>query len=458
MPAPTVVHYIRTSDGRRFIPNGLNLCFPRFITDEAEGLALYRRWIESLAAAGGNFLRLWLGHGFFDLEPATCGVFSAERAARLRTVLDYAQERNIKVKLTIDHFRSIVPENVAESFPGSASFDKPLYHPTQGGVARDMTDYLDSPAGRTHFCAKLDFLAAEFSQHPAIFAWELWNEMNAVKSDRWQAWTVFMLDELRARFPETLCLQSLGSFDCSGQQSNYEWYATLPQNDIVQVHRYIDLAPGTFAACHGPVDIMAATAVRELRALAPEQPVILAESGAVEPGHRAPFELYEKDVTGTILHDVLFAAFFAGSAGPGQIWHWDLYVDRHNLWWHYRQFAAAIEGINPTEESFVPHLQETPSLRAYELRGTTVSLYWLRDAHTDWRTELRDGYAPTVHKGCAFQPARYHSAQSWESLDPWESAPKWKPLSKRGNSLHLPPWKRSILLRCLQISAASCPG
>ena len=31
------------------------------------------------------------------------------------------------------------------------------------------------------------------------------------------------------------------------------------------------------------------------------------------------------------LHDVLFAPFFAGSAGTGQIWHWNTYVERHEL-------------------------------------------------------------------------------------------------------------------------------
>ena len=45
--------------------------------------------------------------------------------------------------------------------------------------------------------------------------------------------------------------------------------------------------------------------------------------------------------TGIILHDVLFAPFFAGAAGPGHCWHWNVYVDRNNLWHHFARFAAS---------------------------------------------------------------------------------------------------------------------
>ncbi len=445
---PARVHYLKAVDGGCLIPNGPNLCFPRFIVDKAEGLSLYRRWIDRLADAGGNFLRLWLGHSFFDLEPEACGRFSPDRAARLRAILDHAHGRGIHVKLTLDHFRFIRPESVAEIFPGAASFDKALYHVSRGGVATDMADYLGSPAGRAHFLSKLDFLAVEFAAHPAIFAWELWNEMNAVRADNWKEWTAFMLPQLRARFPKAYCLQSLGSFESGRQSGIYAWYCGLEENDIAQVHRYLDLAPGNDPVCRGPVDVMAASAILDLRALAPGKPVILAESGAVEPGHRAPFALYEKDHAGSILHDVLFAAFFAGAAGPGQIWHWDLYLDRNDLWHHYRAFSRTLEGVDPAAEGFVPHFRETGDWRIYELRGEWTSLFWIRDAHSDWRTELEQGRAPSLHRDRGFTPDIAIPGSEWASLDPWAADPVWKPCHPASNgAVPLPPWRRSLLLR-----------
>lgn len=60
------------------------------------------------------------------------------------------------------------------------------------------------------------------------------------------------------------------------------------------------------------------------------KPVILAETGAVEPKHAGPSQYYPLDTVGIILHDALFAPFFSGAAGAGMIWHWDQYVANNN--------------------------------------------------------------------------------------------------------------------------------
>ena len=90
------------------------------------------------------------------------------------------------------------------------------------------------------------------------------------------------------------------------------------------------------------------------------KPVILAESGAVEPRHSGPFKLYAADRDGTLLHDILFAPFFAGAAGPGQIWHWDAYVAKNDLWWHFGRFRDVVKGIDPAEEFYTPDGRPVP--------------------------------------------------------------------------------------------------
>ena len=87
-------------------------------------------------------------------------------------------------------------------------------------------------------------------------------------------------------------------------------------NDFLQVHRYLDCG-GELDVCRGPMDVLAADAVRELRDRNPRKPVLLAEVGAVKPNHTGPSILYAQDREGTLLHDALFAPFFAGSAGSG---------------------------------------------------------------------------------------------------------------------------------------------
>jgi hypothetical protein len=89
-------------------------------------------------------------------------------------------------------------------------------------------------------------------------------------------------------------LQSLGSFDTDKVRDLYKRHSLLSGNDIAQVHRYLDLG-AQLEVCHDAVDVLAADAVRELLNFNPKKPVILAESGAVEPNHSGPFKLYSKD-------------------------------------------------------------------------------------------------------------------------------------------------------------------
>jgi len=110
-----------------------------------------------------------------------------------------------------------------------------------------------------------------------------------------------MLAELHRRFPRHLAMQSLGSFDAAGVRDLYRRHSLLPGNDLSQVHRYLDLG-ASLEICHGPVEELAADAVRELLGFGPQKPVILAEGGAVEPRHSGPCKLYATDKEGIILH------------------------------------------------------------------------------------------------------------------------------------------------------------
>lgn len=437
---------------KTFIPVGLNLCFPRFDRSPEAGLLRYRRWFDALAEQGGNFVRLWLGHPFFDAEAEGAGAFSEEAARRLDAVLDLAAQRGIRVKLTLEHFRTIGARAEAESFPGAANFSKPVYSRSNGGYADDMAEFLDSAEARRLYLRKVDWLAGRYAGHPAIFGWELWNEMNAVSASGWLAWTRAMLPELRRRFPGHLVMQSLGSFDRDCQRGNYADYARLPVADLVQAHRYID--PGApWPVCQAPMDVLCADAVRDLRELAPAKPVLLAECGAVEANHSSPSSLYENDREGVLLHDMLFAPFFAGAAGPGQAWHWDFYVERHALWWHFGRFLRATADYDPVAEQAMPLQSETERLRIYALRGRHTTLAWCRDKRSGWRDELSRGVAPEPLPDEAL-PTTFagerRAVVDAVAYDPWLNRWSFATVADDGRIL-LPAFTRSCVLKLVHL-------
>ncbi|MDP0498310.1 MAG: hypothetical protein Q7Q73_19125 [Verrucomicrobiota bacterium JB024] len=442
----THARYFQCGD-TTWIPVGANLCFPRFYNSPEDGLATLRRYLDALADNGGNYTRLFLGHPLFDIEANGLGCFDTGKAQQLRALLDHAHARGIRVKLTLELFRTIDPQPQAEVFPGALNFSRPLYHTANGGKFDTLDEYLQSEAGHRHFLAKLDWLIERLGDHPAAFGWELWNEMNALRSPHWPAWTDAMLPELKRRLPQRLVMQNLGSFDRDDKRVPYDRIMPLPSNDIAQVHRYLDFgAPWTI--CQGPVDMMMADAITELRRIAPGKPVLLSEGGAVEPNHARPWDLYAKDRDGIVMHDVLFAPFFAGSAGSGQPWHWHEYIDRNDLWWHFRRFTRAIEGIDPVREAFTPARQDTQRLRVYALRGKDTSLLWCRDTACDWQTELRDGTPPAPVTGETLKlPHGNGSAPPTvlDVYDPWTDA--WTSTSPSNDTIALPTFTRSLVIR-----------
>ena len=194
--------------------------------------------------------------------------------------------------------------------------------------------------------------------------------------------------------------------------------------------------------------MLAADAVRELLRFEPGKPALLAEAGAVEPGHAGPFKLYQKDRDGVILHDVLFAPFFTGAAGTGQIWHWDHYVAANNLWFQFGRFAEAIKGIDPVAEEFRTVALRPARLRVYALRGKHTFLAWCRDSENTWQSELAEGKAPAVVKDASFELpelGRDMNKAEVRFYDPWTD--RWSKGKVKDGRLNLPEFKRSIVVR-----------
>lgn len=445
--SPRDPRYFELTDGTCYVPIGFNLVGPPGSND-------VERIVATMAGHGVNYCRIWLDQPPWAIEHARSGEYDPERARQLDRFLALCRPRGIRVKMCIEWFRSIVAS--PSKPPPKGSFPKPLHHVANGGFYQDMNDFLTGDRGRAQFKGKLKWHADRYGDDPAIFAWELWNEMNAVQGP-WLPWTQEMLPELQRLFPKNLAVQSLGSFDRDRGRDQYRQLCALADNDILQVHRYLDLG-AELPVCHGPVDILAADAVAELRSFGVRKPIILTETGAVKPKHTGASELYQKDQAGMLLHDMLFAPFFAGAAGTGHVWFWREAIDGPNLWYHFARFNRAIEGIDLPAEGFEPARIDHPRLRIYALRGPRSMLAWCRDRENDWRSELEEGIAPRPIKdikipvsSLGLAPGNPHLVA--DAYDPWKD--RWVPLGRAGSAIALPEFGRSVVLR---LKMAEHPG
>jgi hypothetical protein len=144
---------------------------------------------------------------------------------------------------------------------------------------------------------------------------------------------------------------------------------------------------------------------------------------------------------------MLFAPFFSGSAGTGMSWHWESYVHKNNLWYHFGRFHEAIKGINPLEEYFAASQVETDSLRVYVLKGRKSTLVWLRDKSSNWQSELEQKIPVKTMKQLTL-PLEMLGAKQHSRIQvyaPWQN--KWHTVNVTDRTISLPDFKRSLVLR-----------
>jgi hypothetical protein len=165
----------------------------------------------------------------------------------------------------------------------------------------------------------------------------------------------------------------------------------MPEMDFQQVHRYLDQG-AALDICRTDTVALSVDAVQRARSV--DRPVLLAETGAVNDCHSGPFRYYVADHDGLIFHDTTYAAFFAGAAGSGHIWHWDRYVDQKNLWRGFLALAEALCGVAVDREAFTPFELSSEAWWCLGLRGRTVALLWLRNKADRWDRVLRDDVVP----------------------------------------------------------------
>lgn len=422
--------YFELTNGKPYIPIGANICW-------AKNIDTLESYFKKLSENGGNFARVWLNHPQHEIE-LQYGKVNEGNLKNIDRILEWAIRYNIKVKLCIESFRQI---STQKSF-----FAKGQYHIDNGGPFSGMKEYIHSEKGRQAYLDRLAIFKKRFGSHPAVFGWELWNEMNAIESDGLWEWNEYMLPKVHEMFPKNMVMQSLGSFDSEKARNDYRFINQMESNEVAQIHRYLDMG-ATLDICKAPMDVLAASSIDELKSYQVTKPMLLAEVGGVKPKHTGPIELYASDNEGTLLHDLLFAPFFSGAAGPGHAWHWDSYIDKNNLWYHFQRFKEAIKNIDPINEKFISLKIPASGLRIYALVGKINILMWCRDANNDWKTEFVEGRPPETQTGVLINMANFllkGNIKNVSTYDPWTN--KWA-VGQSETLIRLPDFKRSIVVR-----------
>ena len=454
--------YFAFTNGDSYCPIGINLCWPvyykmsrgtEFETTEDRatmGTQDFRRWFESMAAAGGNFTRIWCSAPGLNTETERASVLDPAAFARLDAIVEMARRHGIRLKLCLEHFRTVEPGSPYHAFRRThPAFCKEIRKPDGSPGPADIEEWFREDEWRQLWLQKVDAYTARYGDDPVVMCWELWNEINACKTSDFSVqrdWTQAMLPELKKRSPRNLVVNSLGSFDTDDKVPIYETFH-MDEMEFQQVHRYLDQGARA-EICHSDPVELSRDAVRRSRR--PDLPVILTETGAVNDNHTGQFRYYRVDHEGLLLHDFIFAPFFEGAAGCGHSWFWEHYVEPHNLWYQIKPMREYVDGIQLDTEQF-----ETVDLsndRAWilGLSGKDHVLFWVRNKADRWDHVLRDNRQPhsvePIHLDLADLNLTDGTAQlihTWEE-DPSETQ---STLTIKDGKLTLPTFTHGLGLR-----------
>ena len=151
-------------------------------------------YLKKLSSNGGNFARVWLCNKLFEVEKKF-GEYDEEQAKKIDQLLDWATKYNLKLKLCLDNTRQIIPDL-------TAGFNKPQYHVDNGGPFHNIDEYINTENGREVYLNRIKFFSQRYESHPAVFGWELWNEMNGIMCKGLREWNDYMLPQVHRLFPK----------------------------------------------------------------------------------------------------------------------------------------------------------------------------------------------------------------------------------------------------------------
>jgi hypothetical protein len=436
--------FLRFSDGRIFLPVGLNVAWP----PQKGDFGWYRDIFRAFVRNGANATRIWLCGWGFPLEPRP-GRFDPSIAAALDDIFLAAQARDIHVVLVAENAHDL-----------AAEFEKHPYSRAKGGPLPAAIEFFKDQGAEKYFKRRLTYLAARYGAYRSLLGWELFNEVDEawrqlkvdpddprqepVEADRARAarrdvtlWVSRMTQHLKSmdagRHPVTVS---------TALSPDRRWpeLDDLAEVDWLTPHGYIpEGAKARRDRDLDETDLLAGWSAAARTVGHPHKPFWLGEFGYRALHDKAlkamgsaaqSAERNARDAGGLLLHNSMMAALASGQAGTPMHWWWDRYVALNSLWKLFRGpslFAASLERTSTRDGPDLVRTLTNASERQAAVRvlgrvGRTGMCLWLQDKRSNWAARLeRQESPPPEVKGLELRaPAISPGTYTIVWLDVWK--------------------------------------
>lgn len=322
---PESKRYFAYSNGAPAFLVGYNVCW-----SGKDGLNDYRKWFPKLAAAGGNFARLWMAFQPMETKELGLGRYSQTSLWHFDNILELAQKHNLVCMLAFMTYGELATGGY---FNEGRWPDSPYNARNGGPVPEDKPDeFFTNPEAKKLYKRRLRYLVARYAAFRSLGFWEFWNEKDAPP-----AWLDEMATYVRSLDPYRHPITN--SYSTTGPDDAWK----LGTMDLTQTHRYgdegsvLDIAPlvWTDSRAHDKF----------------KKPHLLGEFGV---SWRGPDSQFDPKLTATNWHNGLWAGAMSGAAGTSMLWWWDSYVEPKNLYATLTGISLFAREIPWTKRDFQP--------------------------------------------------------------------------------------------------------
>jgi hypothetical protein len=334
-------HCLRHAGGQPYLPIGQDVGWlPKGPSD-------WEHYFTTMSAAGENWTRIWMTH-FYEgqtLEWSTrassyyhgVGRLSLEMGWKLDRMIELAEQNGIAIQLVLQHhgqFSTDTDSNWSQN-PYNIANAK-----SDGGFLQKPEDFFTDREAIRLTKNKFRYIVARWGYSSAIFAWELWNEVQYTNGWRTQPSSVVAWHDEMAGY-----IASLDPFGhlitTSSDSSGFDALWSLPGIDVIQVHHY---GSETVAFFNDTAARLAGYG----------KPVLMAEFGVGRTGsvshaeqdvNSLPEPYKTQMLEGLDLHNGIWTAFHRKSVAG--LWWWDCYIEPLNLYGQFTALANYARGEDP---------------------------------------------------------------------------------------------------------------
>lgn len=290
----------------------------------------YERMYKRFAEAGGNFNRLFLTHGNFNIMERVVGRPGPDRGAgKLNLEYCWCVDRVLELGEQYGVYHMLTLTNQTNFRTNNGGWDVNVYNAKNGGFLKAPGEYFTDERAQRIFQHLLRYAVARWGASTSVFSWDLWNEVSAAEG--YQPETAARWHRRMARYLRSVDWAKHVIHTNFGTLNGDAEIDGLPEMELVSTNIY------------AVKDIAHIAEVWTKRLIEQyKKPYMLTEYGI---GHRmGPAGYAPHDPERVMVHNGLWSPLVSGSAGTGMAWDWN-WLDDERFYRYVKAAARFVDGI-----------------------------------------------------------------------------------------------------------------